>query len=106
MPDINNLQSLYVDAISGKFVAKNEKIENIIGVQHVQTNASAVWTVELQEKITIFLVAVFTSDGNHFVKTVPDSIFSNGDNEIIIEFGAPVSGLANILFLVDNVSEL
>lgn len=99
---LQNLQSLYIDARTGKYVAKKEEEKGLCGFQYKQTIESATWNINHGRNFSFFLFSVFIEQGNELVEVLPNSLKVLSSNNLIINFSSPVKGLVNILYYVSD----
>ena len=102
MNDKDRIQSLYIDAVTGKYVAKEESEDGVCGLQFRQNTESDEWNVKHNRNFDFFISAIFSNENGALNKVIPDSIRVINSDEITINFDRPIKGIANILYYVDN----
>lgn len=96
------LRGLRIDAITGKFIARDFEDKGLCGFQHFQEDASSSWLIEHDRNINFFICAVFVNKGRELSMITPEKIEWLNSESILIEFFEPVTGFANILYYTNN----
>lgn len=97
-----SLRGLRIDAISGKWIARDSGEPSLCGFQYFKENAASSWIIEHGRDINFLICAVFVSQGNVFVHITPEKVEILDSDTISIEFFEPVSGFVNILYYTED----
>lgn len=95
---VKNLQPLYIDAISGKFITKNEQEPGLCGFQHVQHLQSSRWIVNHGRNFAIFLFSTFKNSSGKFIHIIPNKVEVISGNLLVVEFSESISGIMNLVY--------
>lgn len=97
------LQSLFLNALTGDLVAKNDTEEGLCGYQFTQETEDDSWVITHNKNIALFLFSVFVEETDGiFVHTVPDKLEVINPNLLIVQFSQPVKGLLNLIYHVND----
>lgn len=99
---MNTLRGLRIDAISGKFIARDFGEKGLCGFQYVREDAESTWVIEHGRNIHLFIYAVFVNRGRESVMITPEKVEWVDSDTIVIEFFEPVSGFVNILYYTED----
>ena len=99
---MNILRGLRIDAISGKFIARDSEEKGLCGFQYIKEDAESTWVIEHERNINLFLYATFVTRGKEFHMVTPEKVEWVNSDTIIIDFFEPVSGFVNILYYTED----
>ena len=95
-----NLQPLFFDMKSGNYVAKDIPEAGICAKQIIQNNPSDLWILKIETKAFLYNVYV----DNKLILPNKATILRDS-NSLALEFTRQVSGLVNVLYLVDDYTQ-
>jgi len=103
---MKKLQSLNIDAFSGKYVARSVEEDSLCGFQFYQNFLSDTWIINHNRNFTFFLFSIFSGEvEGTLTQVMPNKIEVIDDNSIMIEFDSAIKGIANFLYYVNDVDE-
>lgn len=99
---MSTLRGLRIDAMTGKFVARDFEEKGLCGFQYVKDNPDTEWIIQHGRNINLFIYAAFVNRGRELVKVIPEKVEWIDNNTILLDFFEPVSGFVNILYYTED----